>query len=206
VLGSPRLIVLSDTTRAAAALLLQRYDALAQSATAGSVLFLVRDYELSVRARLELAEGIRALARRSAQRFGVADRADLALALGADAVHLPESGLTIADARRYLGPTAFISRACHDPECAAELGADGLLLSPIFAARKGRPPLGIAALARACALSVEARGPALYALGAVDADNAGACLAAGAQGIAVIGAALSPQPEPLLKALKISRH
>lgn len=206
MLGAPRLIVLSDTTRAPAAVLLQRYDALAQSATAGSVLFLVRDYGLSVRARLELAEPLRALARQSGQRFGVADRADLALALDADAVHLPESGVGIADARRYLGPTVFISRACHDPTRAAELAADAVLLSPIFAARKGRPPLGVAALAQTCALRGESKGPALYALGGVDADNAGACVSSGAQGVAVIGAVLSPEPERLLKALKISRH
>jgi len=202
-LGSPRLIVLSDTTRAPAAVLLQRYDALARSATAGSVLFLVRDYRLSVRARLELAVQIRALARRSGQRFGVADRADLALALDADAVHLPESGLDIADARRYLGPAVFISRACHDPSRATELGADAVLLSPIFAPRKGRPPLGPAALSL---VRAETKGPALYALGAVDADNAEACLTFGARGVAVIGAALSSGPERLLKALKISRH
>lgn len=206
MLGAPRLIVLSDTTRAPVEVVRQRFDALAQSATPGSVLFIVRDYGLSGRARLELAERVRTLARQSGQLFGVADRADLARALDADAVHLPEAGIGIADARRYLGPTVFISCACHDPSRAAELGADAVLLSPIFAARKGRPALGVAALAQARAQSAGSRVPALYALGAVDAENAGTCLAAGADGVAVIGAALSPNPEPLLRALKISCH
>jgi thiamine monophosphate synthase len=40
----------------------------------------------------------------------------------------------------------------------------------------------------------------------VDASNASACLAAGAAGVAVIGAALSSDPEPLLSALGILKR
>jgi thiamine monophosphate synthase len=43
----------------------------------------------------------------------------------------------------------------------------------------------------------------LFALGGVDESNAAACLAAGADGIAVVGAALAPNPLPLLSALQI---
>jgi thiamine monophosphate synthase len=45
----------------------------------------------------------------------------------------------------------------------------------------------------------------VFALGAVDASNAAACLAAGASGVAVIGAALAPDPTALLSALDILR-
>ncbi|HWZ93273.1 MAG TPA: thiamine phosphate synthase [Polyangiaceae bacterium] len=203
----PRLIVFSDTSRATQPAILDRFSALAQAARPGTVLFTLRDYGSSVRARLTLGTELRSLAELNAQRFGVADRADLGRALGARALHLPEAGLRAHDARRYLGPDAFLSRACHDPLRAADPDADALLLSPIFEARKGRPALGLAALALLRRGRTESGAvPALYALGGVDAGNAAACLAAGATGVAVIGAALVADHSPLLKALEISRH
>jgi len=204
---APRLIVFTDTTRAAPHAMLARFAALARRARAGAVLFTLRDYDLSVRARLALGLELRALAELNEQSFGFADRADLASALGAQALHLPERGLTECDARHYLGPAIFLSRACHDPLLATEPGADAVLLSPVFAARKGRAALGLAALRQACAACADSRtAPALYALGGVDANNAAACLAAGAAGVAVIGAALAADPAPLLAALEIGRR
>jgi thiamine-phosphate pyrophosphorylase len=203
----PRLIVFSDTSRATAPAMLARFNALAQAARPRTVLFTLRDYGLSARARLTLGTQLRSLAELNEQRFGVADRADLARALGAWALHLPEAGLRTHDARRYFGPDAFVSRACHDPLRAVDLDADAVLLSPIFEARKGWPALGLAALQQLQPKRTEARAvPALYALGGVDAGNAAACLAAGATGVAVIGAALVADHSPLLKALEISRH
>ena len=102
-----------------------------------------------------------------------------------------------------MGADVALSRGCHDPNVAPEPELDALLLSPIFDARKGRPPLGVAALSTARAAYPV---PAWYALGGVDAENAAACLTAGAAGVAVIGAALSPDPEPLLSALGILKR
>src|SRR5450432_3617451 len=158
---APRLIVFSDALRAPPEFTTARWAALAGSATPGSVLLILRDYELPVPVRIALGRQWAALAERTQQLFGIAERADLARALGAHALHLPEHGLTARDARRYLGPRAFLSRACHDPTlpltappappAPPALGdeldeLDALLLSPIFAARKGRPALGLAAL------------------------------------------------------------
>jgi thiamine-phosphate pyrophosphorylase len=204
---APRLIVFSDTTRAPPELMLARFAALAQHAEPGTVLFTLRDYTLSVGARLALGVELRTLAALGEQAFGLADRADLARALGAQAIHLPEAGLAVPDARRYLGPELFVSRACHELPQATHSGADAVLLSPIFEARKGRPALGLGALeecAATCRRGLAA--PAVYALGAVDAGNAAACVAAGAAGVAVIGAALAADPLPLLEALEIRRR
>ena len=203
--NAPRLIVFSDTTRAPMELMLVRFALLAGAAQRGTVLFVVRDYGLPARARLELGVRLRVLAAESGQSLGIADRADLALALRASALHLPESGLGERDARRYLGQGVFLSRACHDPLRAAEPGADAVLLSPIFGARKGRPALGLVAVEQALAKRAKSQGPAIYALGAVDAGNAAACVSAGATGVAVIGAALALDHRPLLKALEIGR-
>ena len=200
---APRLMVFTDTTRAAPALLLARFTSLAGLALRGSVLFTLRDYGLDIRARLALGAQLAVLAARTEQRFGVADRADLGLALGCDAFHLPKSGLRARDARSYFGPGVFLSRGCHSPAAESDPELDALLLSPIFAARKGRAALGLGAFQRGCALS--GAGPLRFALGAVDAHNAAACVAAGAAGVAVIGAALAEDPEPLLSALGILR-
>ena len=199
----PRLIVFSDANRAEPSLMLARFAELGWRALAGSVLFCLRDYELSARARWELGRELAVVAARSEQSFGVADRADLARALDCRAFHLPERGLCAADARRYLGPHVFLSQACHDPLQSVAPEIDARLLSPIFEARKERPALGLAALQRA--LEPNAGRPALFALGAVDASNAAACVAARASGVAVIGAALVADPAPLLGALGILR-
>jgi thiamine-phosphate pyrophosphorylase len=202
----PRLLIFSDLTRAAPDVMLARFNTLAEAARPRSVLFIVRDYTLSARGRWALGAELASVARRSGQLFGVADRADLAQGLGADALHLPENGLSLKDARACVGAKAFISRACHEPLRAAVIAADAVVLSPIFAPRKGRPALGLAAFERARGAQAKSQPmPALFALGAVVAGNAAHCLAAGATGVAVIGAALEPDPAPLLEALGISR-
>ena len=195
---APRLIVFTDTTRAAPALLLARFKALAERAATGGVLFMLRDYQLALRARWALAEQLAKLAERTRQGFGIAERADLAHAFGCHAFHLPQSGLLAADARHYLGPEVFLSRGSHDPTQLAESELDAVLLSPIFEARKGRPALGVAKLKRPVGVA-----KALYALGGVNEKNAASCLIAEAAGVAVIGAALAPDPEPMLSALGI---
>lgn len=198
--AAPRLIVFSDTTQVAVPVMLDRFAALAERAQLGSVQFTLRDYALPVRERWTLAERLAELTDRTGQWFAVAERADLARAFGCRAFHLPEAGLSANDARSYLGPEVVLSRACHHPAVAVEPELDALLLSPVFEARKGRPPLGVGALTTALAAHP---GRAWYALGGAGAGNAAACLSAGAAGVAVIGAALSPDPEPLLAALGI---
>jgi thiamine-phosphate pyrophosphorylase len=199
----PRLIVFSDATRVSVADMLARFSALALRARAQSVLFCVRDYALPTRARWALALELRSMTERTQQLFGVAERADWALALGARALHLPEAGLDPTDARGYLGPSVFLSRACHDPLSFADPSLNGLVLSPIFEPRKGRPALGIRALSDATEVNRRSE-VGLYALGAVSADNAAQCLAAGSTGVAVIGAALAPLSHALLDALQIA--
>jgi thiamine-phosphate pyrophosphorylase len=201
----PRLIVFSDTTRAEPALLLERFTRLGERAVPGSVLFVLRDYHLPLRSRHALAQSLSQLTASTEQRFGLAERADLARAWGCTAFHLPGGGLRARDARSYLGPGVFLSRGAHDLANAPEPELDALLLSPIFEARKGRPPLGAGAFSQALRSSFGAA-PALFALGGVSAHSAAACLAAGAAGVAVIGAALEADPDPLLGALGILRR
>ncbi len=202
-LAGVRLIAITDRSVASAAETLARLERLLNIARPGSVLVQLRDRELSARERFGFGSELRALTRRHAQLFQINDRLDLAVLLDADAVHLGEGSVSTRDARALLGPARLVTRACHDPERVGDVDADGVLLSPILAARKGAAALGVAALARARALlSVGTRPAQLFALGGVDATNAAACLDAGSDGVAAIGAAVGADaPEPLLAAL-----
>jgi thiamine-phosphate diphosphorylase len=164
-------------------------------AVAGGVDWLqVRERELSDAALAEFAEGAATAAREGARRAGrkvrvvVNRRGDVALAVGADGVHLGFDALAPASARRLLGEDALVGVSCHQPEeIAAAEGASYAHLAPIFAPLSKaatREPLGVGALARA-------RGARpVLAQGGITAENAPACLAAGAAGVAVTGAIL----------------
>jgi len=132
----------------------------------------------------------------------VNDRLDVAAALGARAVHLGRSSVGVGEARALLGADLWVSRSCHDPaelEQASREGASAALLSPVFPSPGKGPPVGIEALRGACSAFPHLP---ILALGGVDQGNAESCLAAGARGVAVIRAALSPErwPPSLLRA------
>jgi thiamine-phosphate pyrophosphorylase len=203
----PRLIAITDRSKASEPVTLERFERVAYAAQPGSVVLQLRDRELPARERLAFGRALRALARRAGQLFQVNDRLDLARLLAADGLHLGEESVSTADARRLLGEDAFVTRACHELAGVARDDADGVVLSPLLAPRKGRAALGLAALGRARALlSARAEERLLFALGGVDADTAGACLAAGADGVAVIGAVLtSREPERIVEALGCAR-
>jgi thiamine-phosphate pyrophosphorylase len=202
----PRLIVVTDTTVAPLGVLEERVERLLSLARPGTVLVQLRDLELPYDARRSLGERLVALCHRHQAWFSVNDRLDLAVALGADGVHLGERSVSPLDVRGVL-PRAFVSHAAHDVGAVHDSASNAALLSPIFVARKGRPALGVAALRAARTLLDAKRSPmALYALGGIDASKAAACIDAGASGVAVIGAALDGRdPAPLVHALRIAR-
>jgi thiamine-phosphate pyrophosphorylase len=125
----------------------------------------------------------------------VNDRVDIALAGGADGVHLGRDDLPVAAARR-IAPNLVIGATCRSRghvERAARDGADYAGFGPVFtsASKDGLPaPLGTDAIA-------VASGPLpLVAIGGIDATRAASALAAGAHGVAVIGA-IWRQPDPV---------
>lgn len=207
----PRLLAITDLSLLPEAAIEARLIELCGQARPGSVAVLLRDHATGARERLRFGERLRCVTRDAEQELWVADRLDLALLLEADGLHLGEASVRPRDARRLLGRDRRISRAWHQvglgPATEQELeGADALLMSPIFEARKGRPALGLAALEHLSqALSARAAPPQLYGLGAVTAERAQACLSAGAWGIAAIGAVLSAEPLRLLASLGIAR-
>jgi thiamine-phosphate pyrophosphorylase len=205
-----RLIAISDLSALPAPELVVRFRRLAALARPQTVALLLRDHAATGKQRLALGERLRDLAGEQTQQLWVADRADLALLLGADVLHLGEASVSARAVRSLLPGSMRISRAWHRATChGAEpelTGVDALLVSPVLEPRKGRPALGLPALS-ALGEQLRARNQAypLFALGGVSATNAAACLAAGASGVAAIGAVLAADPAPLLDSLGIRR-
>jgi thiamine-phosphate diphosphorylase len=165
------------------------------AAVAGGVDWLqVRERGLDGAELLAFAEAAAGAARDAAARAGhalqviVNRRSDVALAIGAEGVHLGFDAVGTEVARQLLGPDALLGVSCHAPEeVHAAAGASYAHLAPIFpplSKAASRPALGLGALRAAAGTR-----PVL-AQGGVEASNAGACLEAGAAGIAVTGAVL----------------
>jgi thiamine-phosphate pyrophosphorylase len=209
---APQLVAITDLTRTGPAQLVARTAELARSTRPGSLAVLLRDHQASARERLALGRELSRILHAAGHELWVADRLDLALLLDADGLHLGEASVTAREARALLGAARRISRAWHEPGPPSELGqreldgVDCLLLSPIFEPRKGRAALGVAALgALVGALAAQGHGAQVLALGGVSAESARSCLAAGARGVAAIGAAWSSDATELVQALAIAR-
>lgn len=182
---TPRILLITALDVVPEAILLDRVRAAADlpPAIRARVAVQLRDPELSGRELYRFGALLREATTRAGVALVVNDRLDLARALAADGVHLGRRSVSVADARAWLGPSAWVSVSCHaeaDVPLAAKAGASAALLSPIFATPGKGPPLGLEAL-RASAGHLP-----LIALGGVDASRALACFEAGAEGVAAI--------------------
>ncbi|MBP7410617.1 MAG: thiamine phosphate synthase [Methanoculleus sp.] len=164
---------------------------LARRAVAGGAdVIQLRDKRLSGRDLFEAAVAVRTVTHGAGALFIVNDRLDVALAAGADGVHLGASDLPIREARR-IAPPGFIIGASVGSAAAAvragAAGADYVALSPTFAtaskddAGPGRGLAALSAIRAAVALP-------LVAIGGINAGNVADVIAAGADGVAVISA------------------
>jgi thiamine-phosphate pyrophosphorylase len=155
----------------------------------------LREKDLPAGELFRLAADLRALTGRHGARLLVNDRADVALAVGADGVHLPAAGLPPAVARRLLGPTRLLSVSTHSAEevdAAAAAKADFVVFGPVYETPSKRPygqPKGLDGLAGVCQRS---RLP-VFAIGGVTAARVAETRAAGAAGVAVIRALLEAE-------------
>lgn len=197
-----RLLIITDR-RAAAAAGRELVDAVAlalSGVAAGEAVVQLREKDLPARELLALARALLEVTRERRCPLLVNDRIDVALAAAADGAHLPEEGLDIATARRLARRSDFlIGCSVHGADAAGAAtrdGADLVLCGPVFAtpSKQGLgEPLGPDELARAAAAVAGAGGKArLYAVGGIEGhDQATACAAAGADGVAGIRAFMS---------------
>ncbi len=154
----------------------------------------VREKDLPTRPLLDLLRAVMRAASDAAGgpgrvRVFVNDRLDLALAAGAQGVHLGASTIPVAAARR-IAPGLSIGYSAHAIEEALEAERDGaafVTFAPVYRTRSPgskAPPQGLARLSDVCrALRIP-----VFALGGITAARAPEVIAAGAAGVAVVSA------------------
>jgi thiamine-phosphate pyrophosphorylase len=163
---------------------------------AGALAVQLREKDLEGGPLAALAHELRDLTAAAGVALYVNDRVDVALAVGADGVHLGAGGLAPADVAR-ISPGLSVAVSAHAPsEIEAAARAPNVrfaVFGPIFDTPSkrafGAPP-GLAALRDAVGVGLP-----LVAIGGISAARAAACLDAGAVGVAFIRAAMSA-PDP----------
>jgi thiamine-phosphate pyrophosphorylase len=171
-------------------------------AAGGATLIQLRDKHGDTGAMVGTARAIKQALAPFRVAFVVNDRIDVALAAGADGVHIGPDDMSVADARRLLGPGAIIGlsiKSVAEAESApVELidyvGSGGVYVT--LSKEQKKPPIGPQGLARIIAV-LKRRKTTIPVCGiaGVDASNAAEVIAAGADGVAVISA-LSLVPDP----------
>jgi thiamine-phosphate pyrophosphorylase len=178
----------------------RRSEEIVEAALANGVRVIqVREKGGSARRVLEIALAVRRLTRRFDALLIVNDRVDIALAAEADGVHLGQTDLPAAAARRLLGEAALIGLSITDagqlasPDAAL---ADCLGVGAIFptGSKSDAITTGLALLAEVRGGEAARRAP-IVAIGGIDVENAGAVIRAGADLVAVIGA-IAGAPDP----------
>jgi thiamine-phosphate pyrophosphorylase len=170
-------------------------DAVAAAVAGGVNAVQLREHDLHAGELLRLARNLRAVTRGAALLL-VNDRLDVALASGADGVHLPETGMPPPEARWIAGPELIIGRSVHSPAGAREAeqtGADYVVVGTVYPT--GSHPGESGAGPELIRAAAEVRLPVI-AIGGITPANARAVMQAGASGVAVISALLgAPQVE-----------
>jgi thiamine-phosphate pyrophosphorylase len=146
--------------------------------------------------------------RRHRRLLAVNDRADLALAAGADVLHLGQDDLPVPVARTILGDGPLIGRSSHNPAqaqvAAAEDGVDYFCAGPVWATptKPGRPGTGLEVIAQ-----VAQRDPARpwFAIGGIGPDNLDDVLAAGATRVVVVRA-ITEAADPAAATAELARR
>jgi thiamine-phosphate pyrophosphorylase len=152
-------------------------------------LFQIREKNLSARLLYELTTKAAALVQGSATRLLVNDRADIALAAGADGVHLTSRSLPVSVVRATYGSQLMVGVSIHgivEAEAARSGGADFVVFGPVFETESKRSfgePQGISKLAEVVAAIPELP---VIAIGGISTDNSEDCLQTGAAGVAAI--------------------
>jgi thiamine-phosphate pyrophosphorylase len=179
------------------------------AAAGGATLVQLRDKLGTTRRMIEEARAIRAALAPARVPLVINDRVDVALAAGADGVHVGPDDMAPADARRLLGPQAIIGlsvKSVAQAQAAPVEILDYVGVGGVYAtlSKDDAQSIGLAGLAAIVAV-LRRRAPHLPICGiaGIDASNAGAVIAAGADGVAVISAlSLAPDPQAAARELR----
>lgn len=153
----------------------------------------LREKDLTVKELISHAMNIREMTERHNAKFFINDRVDVAMAVGADGVHLGRQSMPVGAVRKIKGKDFLIGVSTHSIEEAIEArndGADFITFGPIYETpskvKYGRP-VGIDILKRV----VQDVSMPVFALGGINEKNIPEVMAAGVKGVAMISAIFS---------------
>lgn len=178
------------------------HELVTELAAAGVDMLQLREKDMEAGDLIQAGEPIRDACRAAGIAFIVNDRADVALALGADGLHVGQNDLSVGTARRFLGG-GIVGLSTHSQQ-----QIDGALLDdpdyiavgPVFATptKPGRPPVGLDPIGHAAARV----GLPWFAIGGIDATNLSEVLDAGARRVVVVRA-IADAPDPVTAAKEL---
>ena len=167
-------------------------DLAARSVAGGVTILQLRDKHGSTRQMIESARAIRAAIAGKVPLL-INDRVDVALASGAEGVHLGREDMLPAEARRLLGPGAIIGVTLKNTADLAALDPETVdygCIGGVFATTSKDnpdPPVGLDGLAT-LRHAASASGLPVGAIAGIDLAKTAACIGAGADGVAIISA------------------
>ncbi|MFC8079687.1 thiamine phosphate synthase [Streptomyces sp. NPDC057307] len=176
--------------------------------TSGVDIVQLRDKGMEAAEELEHLQVFADACRRHGKLLAVNDRADVAHAIGADALHLGQGDLPVSAARAILGTDLLIGRSTHSEAeamaAAGEPGVDYFCTGPCWPTptKPGRPAPGLDLVRYAASLAT--RRP-WFAIGGIDAGNLDEVLDAGARRVVVVRA-LTEADDPAMAAAGLAKR
>jgi thiamine-phosphate pyrophosphorylase len=185
-------------------------DLVSDLVSAGVGVVQLREKEMEAADIIRVAEPVADACRGAGIPFVVNDRPDIALAIGADGVHLGQSDLPVNVARRILGEAVIVGRSTHAPEELDEEssrpGIDYIAVGPVeqTPTKPGRPAAGIGLVEHAARREADGllRLP-WFAIGGISEKNIESVMGAGAKRIVVVRA-ITEAADPMAAAARLS--
>lgn len=178
----------------------------AQALDGGATCLQWRAKSLSDRARWEVAARLRDLTAAAGASLIINDRADIALAVGADGLHVGPDDLPVAVARRLLGPSRWLGASTPSLAAAAAAQRDGasyLGVGALYDARPVKPEASAPRGAGWVAQVAQVASLPIVGIGGITPPHVAEVIAAGAQGVAVVRAVCAaPDPRAAAASLR----
>jgi thiamine-phosphate pyrophosphorylase len=169
----------------------------------------LREKNLEAADELELLATFADACRRHGKLLAVNDRADIAVASGADVLHVGQRDLSPTAARRIVGPDVLIGLSGHSIEQASAAASadevDYFCVGPIWATptKPGRPDIGLAPIEAATKEMMTKEIRPWFGIGGIDESNLDQVLGAGASRVVVVRA-LTEAADPAAAAARIA--